>query len=1149
MDAADTSIGDRPTRVFRFVKAVVAVVLGVVLGYRFASTAGREPYLPPGDLGVETSRSDAPGESENEAVVDAVGRGWAADRAGLRPGDVILSWSRGAENGPVRTPFELAQVEINQAPLGRVTLLGSRNGETRAWVLPPGMWSLWARPGLPRSLLALYRQGESRIAAGDFEGGTRQWRSAMEAALRQNDPLRASWIEARLGREFAGAGRWTEAEQRLEAAVRRLEPSQPAAVVQIVSEWYEREGSLPVSLLAPAEASLRRTLVLEPAESISAAWHLAVLADLAGERGDFVGAQEFHRRAYELLKKLAPRSASLISNLKGAAMAAGRLGDLERAEADLREALRLQRRLDPEGIEISILVDDLGMIAVGEGDLDAAEEHFREARREIERLSPEGLEAAQVGVNLGFVAMRRGELALAEDHLRRSLALRERLIPESFEVAQSFNYLGDLARKRGDFAAADGQYRRALAITGRIARSSAATSVTVFYYLNNLAAVQKRSGDLAGAEVSLRRAQEIEDRILPNSYEKSGTCFQRGLIAFERGDLALAEEMQTLSLAIRNRGAAGRLDASDNLEALGNIAFARGDSMKALEHYRRALSIREKLAPGTTRVAESLNHLGQVERRQKQFGPAAEHFCRATRVYDQQRKKLGGTPEGKSAFGGTTAEPYRDCVAALIDTGRTTEAFHVLEQGRARAFLDLLAQRDFSWKADLPPDLDRERKKANAEYDRTQATLEQLTPGRHQAEIDRLRLRLRDLRALQERITAKIRKSSPRIAALQDPRPLDLAGVRAVLDPGTVLLAWSIGKERSFLFVIQARGSDPGFAVVTLPNGEPELRKRVETFRKLLLRLGPRRMALAEKGRELYDLLLRPAEPWISASSRLLISPDGPLHTLPFAALVRDGHWLAEQKPIHEVLSATVYADLLKARRAGASAVSGELTAFGAPRYPPIAPGQAAAVDPEVRAAVKRGLFLTSLPGSGDEVRGIASLYPGARTFLGAAATEERAKSVPQGTRYLHFACHGLLDERFPLNSALALSIPEHPKEGEDNGLLQAWEIFESVRLDADLVTLSSCDSGLGQELGGEGLLGLTRAFQYAGARSVLASLWSVSDRSTAELMKRFYGHLRQGATKDEALRRAQVDLIRSPESEFSHPYYWAAFQLSGDWR
>src|SRR5262249_33763512 len=147
----------------------------------------------------------------------------------------------------------------------------------------------------------------------------------------------------------------------------------------------------------------------------------------------------------------------------------------------------------------------------------------------------------------------------------------------------------------------------------------------------------------------------------------------------------------------------------------------------------------------------------------------------------------------------------------------------------------------------------------------------------------------------------------------------------------------------------------------------------------------------------------------------------------------------------------------------------------------------------------------------------------------------------------IHFAAHGLLDERFPLNSALILTIPEKLSEGQDNGLLQAWEIFEQLRLDADLITLSACKTGLGRELGGEGLVGLTRAFQYAGARSILASLWNVDDWRTAQLMQQFYRELQSGKSKEMALRTAQLALLHSRTS--SHPYYWAAFSLIGDWR
>jgi len=152
----------------------------------------------------------------------------------------------------------------------------------------------------------------------------------------------------------------------------------------------------------------------------------------------------------------------------------------------------------------------------------------------------------------------------------------------------------------------------------------------------------------------------------------------------------------------------------------------------------------------------------------------------------------------------------------------------------------------------------------------------------------------------------------------------------------------------------------------------------------------------------------------------------------------------------------------------------------------------------------------------------------------------------------LHFACHGIVDDTFPLESALVLSVPEAPSPDKENGILQAWEIFEQLRIDADLVALSACDTGRGQTLAGEGMIGLVRAFHYAGARTVLASQWPVGDASTADLMTAFYRRLRDGAPYDEALRAGQLELLASAESagpDRSHPFYWAAFQLIGDWR
>ncbi len=451
----------------------------------------------------------------------------------------------------------------------------------------------------------------------------------------------------------------------------------------------------------------------------------------------------------------------------------------------------------------------------------------------------------------------------------------------------------------------------------------------------------------------------------------------------------------------------------------------------------------------------------------------------------------------------------------------------------------------------MPPELAAERRRVNAEYDRVQSELAALSVGRDSAEVVRLASQLRDLRSQQEEVLDRIRQESPRSAILHAPQPLDLAGARAALDPGTVLLEYAVGPERTWIFAVQPAGAKgAGLDVFRVDIGAGSLRGEVEAFRLLLKNPGSEEAKVRAQARRLYDRLLRPAEARIAGARRILVSGDGPLHALPVAALVRGEQYLVEWKPVHSVLSATVYAELTKARPPRRDPEKSPLVAFGDPVYPP-APGSRTAnapADPQVREAVRRGLSLEPLPSSAREVRSIAALYPQAQVYLGREATEERAKAIGPESRLVHFACHGLLDEQFPLNSALALTLPGRKAEGRDNGLLQAWEIFESVRLDADLVTLSACDTALGREMAGEGLVGLTRAFQFAGARSVLASLWGVADVTTAPFMQSFYGHLRQGLSKDEALRAAQIDQIRQ-RSGYSHPFHWAAFQLTGDWR
>jgi len=1119
--------------------------------------------------------------SPSGVVVEAVSKESPAEKAGIQPGDLILSWSRESApptnphpaGGKIESPFDLVQVENEQAPRGRVTLLGRRGQKESPWLLSPGGFGLRVRPTLSKDLRARYEEGRELVESQRVEEGTRRWRAAAAEARKARDGWLGVWFLSRTAGALVEAQMWTEADAAYREAVAQLdEPGGSVIAAQVLREWGDAFDQR--SDWDGAEGCYRRALAesqkLAP-KSLAAARSLLNLGHVALSRGDLTAAEEHYRGSLELREKLAPGSLDVGGSLNNLGNVAYSRGDLAAAEQYYRRALVIREKLSPGSLLFAASTNNLGLVAAKEGDLEAAEAYYRRALEIHEKLAPGRREVAVSLNNLGIVALERGDLAAAEEYYRQALTIRETLAPQSLEVAGSLNNLGVLAVDRGDLAAATEYHQRALAIRERLAPES----VDVATSLDNLGLTAHNRGDLAAAEEWIRRALAIYERLAPESVDVAASLNKLGSAAHDRGDLGAAEEHLRRALAIQEKASPGSLNAGECLKLLGSVAYDRRDWGAAEEYLRHSLSVREKLAPGSTIEAESLHLLGLIYRRTGKLALAAEFLDRATTALETQQTKLGGSEEVKSSFGAQYTAYYRDRIDALIELGESAKAFHVLERSRARSLLAMLAERDLLFASDLPADIARQRKLTDTEYDRVQAEIGELNPAKDGEEIERRLGRLRELRDRREEIASRIRKTSPRFASLQYPEPLDLAHVQRALDPGTVLLSYSVDTQRTLLFVVQRPASaqapaGSGLSVLSLPIGEKALREKIEAFRRLIERRDAAgRPVLITQAGELYDILIKAAEPLIASSERVLVSPDGPLHTLPWAALVRKGHQgepgraaphLVEWRPVHVVMSATVYAELQKSRRMGSASSPVLFTAFGDPKYPTLSRDQAGqSANRELRSAVTRGFDLSRLPASREEIEGIASLYPGASvTYAGEQATEERAKSIGKDVRYLHFACHGLLDERFPLNSALALTIPERPAEGQDNGLLQAWEIFEQVRLDADLVTLSACETALGKEMGGEGLVGLTRAFQYAGARSILASLWSVSDESTTELMKRFYGYLKSGKTKDEALRAAQIDLIRAPEgtprgrgstASVSHPFHWAAFQLIGDWR
>jgi CHAT domain-containing protein len=523
------------------------------------------------------------------------------------------------------------------------------------------------------------------------------------------------------------------------------------------------------------------------------------------------------------------------------------------------------------------------------------------------------------------------------------------------------------------------------------------------------------------------------------------------------------------------------------------------------------------------------------------------------------------------------------------------ESFKVTEAGRARSLLDMLGEVNAQITEGVPADL-LKRKQDN--LDQQQAIAEQLTgislaaeqkekPSKLEADLDKLQTEF-------DEIENQMRAANPRYASLTAPQPQTLADVQQkVLDEGTVLLEYSLGSDSSYLFAV----TQSGVTLYKLPRRSdldqlatdfrgqlipPKLQRRIvgmdvaQEQRGLGLAQGPSEnlAAFMAASNALYKAVLEPAAGLIG-DKRLLIVADGALNYIPFEALVKtmDGadyaslSYLIKSNEVVYAPSASVVAAI----RQGSSATSGKkILVVADPIFsandPRLKAGtvsqvgevrglglglESAVSDVTGEAAPAGGLRLARLAGTRAEADEIAKIARGgggqAEVWTDLNASEDNVRNRELTTyRVVHIATHGLLDAERPQFTGVVLSLVGN-KTGD--GFLRTDEIF-NLKMGAPLVMLSACETGLGKEKRGEGVIGLTRAFMYAGAPTVGVTLWSVADKSTAELMTDFYRRLlSQGkpASASSAMRQAQVAMISG--KKYSAPFYWAPFVIVGEWK
>ncbi len=750
------------------------------------------------------------------------------------------------------------------------------------------------------------------------------------------------------------------------------------------------------------------------------------------------------------------------------------------------------------------------------------------------------LEEGRLHFNLGVCRLRQGRLAEAEYSLRRAVLLIDGSTGgDSAEAAAAREGLATVLLAQGNTMEAREVLGRSLAVRERL---FGADHPQTLRSLDLLASTHWIEGDAEQALALYERVMAGLRAIHGNVHPLTATTAQNiGAVQLEISSDWTAEIMfRQAAYIVEVLHGAGHPEALAPLCGMGDIFARAGLLDRADGYYRRALdaiSANPSNAADTAREhVQALEGLARVLIAQDRPAEALPLLREAAARHDDLRVAAGGDIEA-ATFGGS---PRPLLAHALLLLGKGEEAWSVLEGGRGRLLSAWRTAGDDSLRLGL---LDLEAKLATADDEATRLCLND-----EWNELDARRTAL---------LATRQRSADPRLGDLQQ-----------VLRENDLVIGWldaplAEGRRATWVYTME-RGR--GLAWQRLPDAPwAALPRHLAQLREALLDASAWDDSWRAEADTVWTARLAPAAAQIDRAERLLVVVAAPMSGVPLGPLGPAGEpALVERCRVLAAATARDFsgpaaaADRLAARPAlvVADPPYGGVTLAAASR------GEAAAAD-ESRAVVLRSALgnnrdaLASLPpltASRDEAAAIAAAFPGGTVLLGPRANEAEIRRLARadiGTYgIIHLATHALVDCRAPDRSALVLAGAADAAPGSGEGLLTAREVRLGWRLDADLVTLSSCETGLGRETADDGMLSFADAFLAAGARNVVSSLWKVEDRATAQLMAWFYEELAGGAEVDAALRTAQLRLRDHVTAGGTHPWAapwaWAGFMAYG---
>lgn len=901
-------------------------------------------------------------------------------------------------------------------------------------------------------------------------------------------------------------------------------------------------------------------------------------------------ALSYLERAYEVQHALSQRRQES-QTLHNIGSTYSDLGEQQKALDYLNRALRLRREITDRPGEASTLLM-IGVVHNELGDKQLALDYFNQARPLLRSTGGPVQEAMAITV-IGEVYSTLGDRQQALDYYQQALTLGREAKDPALQAA-ALRSIGLLYFSLGESQLATELFNQELEFRRKLGNPFEEASS-----LGNLGVVFSKLDEK-------EKALEYFDRALALAKDDRRitaiTLIATTPIYHERDEhqKALDNLNRALSLA---REIGDRLTEATALQNMGWQYLALKQQIQARDYLSQSLSIYRDIGDRNGQ-AGTLHLLALLEFDYGDLNTARERIEAALEIAESLRSNVA-SQELRASFFASVQKFYDLYVQILMKMHERNRsgsfdamALQASERARARSLLDILTEAGANIRQGADPTLlEREqtlRQQLNAKASRQTQLLTSKAPAE---QIETIGKEIQTLTAEYQQAQARIRVTSPRYAALTQPQPLSLKEIQnQVLDKDTLLLEYALGEKRSFLWAvtptsltsytlpkrseIQEAAREAYEFLIARNQSEPD-----ETLARKNLREARADAQLVAATRKLSRMLLAPAAAQLGQKRLLIVAQDA-LQYLPFGILprpgasrgkpgqVRTGNCPAGLAPCpliidHEIISLPSASTLAVLRRevAGREPASKTLAVFADPVFekedervtksPAPKENQS---QPKPASTEQTRLFkhtasqlgsdrIPRLPFTRQEAERILALTPEAERksaldFL-ASRSSVTAADLNQ-YRYIHFATHGLLNSEYPELSAIVLSLVDEKGQQQD-GFLRAHEVY-NLNMPAEVVVLSACETGLGKEIKGEGLVGLTRGFMYAGAPRVVVSLWSVNDRATAELMARFYRRMiKEGLRPAAALRAAQVEM--SKQSQWQNPYYWAGFTLQGEWR